>query len=85
MAELCSVTGGEQNRKTALRLLAADALLTYAFEAAVDSEIGGDAAAAERLAERVGPCGLLGDRIASPGPAVASLTEEGSEAEWRTT
>jgi hypothetical protein len=79
LTELCSVTGGEQNRKTALRLLAADALLTYAFEAAVDSEIGGDAAAAERLAERVGPCGYLGECIGSPGHTVASFGAGGSE------
>ena len=44
-----------RSRATALRLLAADAALTYAFEAAVD--LDGDAAL---LAERLGPHGAIG-------------------------
>ena len=86
VAELCSVTEAEQNRRAALRLLAADALLTYAFEAAVDPAVGGDAAAAERLAERVGPWGYLGDRIGSSSPSAAVFgRESGSESDCRPT
>lgn len=47
------------DRETAVRLLAADAALTYAFEAA--AETGGDVAA---LADRVGLRGLIGERLA---------------------
>ena len=47
-------------RGTALRLLAADAALTYAFEAAAD--LGGDVVG---LAVRLGPRGALGARLAS--------------------
>ncbi len=82
VAELCSVTEAEQNRGAALRLLAADALLTYAFEAAVDPEMGGDAAAAERLAEQIGPWGYLGDCIGSTGDrgsTAAAETASGGE------
>lgn len=49
-------------RGTALRLLAADAALTYAFEAAAD--LGGDVVG---LAARLGPRGALGARLASAG------------------
>lgn len=59
-------TADSEAREAALRLLAADALLTYAFEAAADGELGGSAAAAEALAVRVGPRGELGGRTASP-------------------
>lgn len=45
-------------RAPALRLLAADAALTYAFEAAAD--LGTDVVA---LAERLGPRGALGARL----------------------
>jgi len=79
VAELCSVTEAEQDRGAALRLLAADALLTYAFEAAVDPDVGGDAAAAERLAEQIGPWGSLGDRIGPTAPADELF---GCEASW---
>jgi hypothetical protein len=66
LEELDSVLGAaEQDRRAALRLLAADALLTYAFEAAADPAAGGSAELAERLAERVGPRGALGARIAA--------------------
>lgn len=66
LAELDAVLrGGERDRRTALRLLCADALLTYAFEAAADPAVGGDAARAESLAERIGPRGALGYRIAA--------------------
>jgi hypothetical protein len=47
---------------TALRLLAADAALTYAFEAAAD--LGGDVVG---LAVRLGPRGALGARLTSAG------------------
>ena len=86
VAELCSVTEAEQNRGAALRLLAADALLTYAFEAAVDPDMGGDAAAAERLAEQIGPWGSLGERIGSTAPADALFGCEAElEGDCRTT
>lgn len=49
-------------RGAALRLLAADAALTYAFEAAAD--LGGDVVG---LAVRLGPRGALGARLASAG------------------
>ena len=44
-----------RSREVALRLLAADALLTYAFEAAADLDTGVD-----ELAERIGPAGTFG-------------------------
>lgn len=53
------VMAGSQSRGDALRLLAADALLTYAFEAS--TELGRDPG---ELAERLGPAGLLGERLA---------------------
>jgi hypothetical protein len=52
------VRAGQQSREDALHLLAADACLTYAFEAAAD--LGGDPAA---LAWRFGASGALGARI----------------------
>lgn len=52
------------DRDRALDLLAADALLTYAFEAAADPDIGGSAAGADALADRFGPAGELGRRAA---------------------
>jgi hypothetical protein len=60
------VSSGTAGRETALRLLAADAALTYAFEAA--AELGLDVG---RLADEVGPSGALGRRLATgrpPGP-----------------
>jgi len=50
---------GDPPRETALRLLAADAALTYAFEAAatLGTDVGG-------LALRLGPHGELGRRLA---------------------
>lgn len=47
-----------RSREMALRLLAADALLTYAFEAAADLGTGID-----ELAERIGPGGTFGARL----------------------
>ena len=44
-----------RSREVALRLLAADALLTFAFEAAADLDTGVD-----ELAERIGPGGTFG-------------------------
>lgn len=54
-AELEDLAGGSQDRAAAVRLLAADAVLTYAFEAV--AEQGGDP---DALAGRVGPEGVLG-------------------------
>lgn len=54
---------GEANRSGAVTLLAADAILTYALEAAADPALGGSAARACQLAERVGPSGLIGGRF----------------------
>lgn len=54
---------GEHGRDSALGLLAADATLTYAFEAAAE---GGEGLGA--LAERLGPAGELGRRLARFGP-----------------
>lgn len=48
------VAAGGSRRAGALELLAADALLTYAFEAAADPARGGSAVAALELADRVG-------------------------------
>ena len=56
------VAGGEQTRAAALELLAADALLTYAFERAADPADGGSASAALELARETGPAGELGRR-----------------------
>ena len=56
-------TEGEANRAEAVTLLAADAILTYALEAAADPALGGSAARASRLAEWAGPRGLIGDRF----------------------
>ena len=60
------VARGPQTRACALELLAADALLTYAFEAAADPEAGGSADSALALALAVGPAGDLG-RLAAHG------------------
>ena len=58
------VASTSQSRAGALELLAADALLTYAFEAAADDGVGGSASTALALARAVGPCGELGRRVA---------------------
>lgn len=50
-------------RRAALRLLAADAALTYAFEAAADLEMD-----VVGLADRVGPLGALGTLLESATP-----------------
>ncbi|MGD8495814.1 MAG: hypothetical protein PVF05_06445 [Gemmatimonadales bacterium] len=60
-------------RGPALRLLAADAALTYAFEAAAD--LGTDVVA---LAERLGPRGALGARLS--GRSSAADGARGDEA-----
>ena len=62
LAELDSVVTREPTRAVALSLLAADATLTYAFEAAAG--LGEDARA---LADQVGPRGLLGGRLSETG------------------
>jgi hypothetical protein len=66
--ELDSALGQPQGRRSALRLLAVDASLTYAFEAAAD--LGTDARA---LAERLGLKGELGMRL-------RAVCREGAEA-----
>ncbi len=58
LRELDDVLGTPQGRKGALRLLAADAILTYAFEAA--TVLGTDARA---LADRMGLNGEIGQRL----------------------
>lgn len=63
------VIEGVGRRSSALELLAADALLTYAFEAAADPSLGGSARQAVRLAVRVGPAGEIGARLAAAGQA----------------
>lgn len=59
---LDDVAAGPGDREAALRLLAADASLTYAFEAA--AELGEDVLA---LADGLGVRGALGDRLAEAG------------------
>jgi len=61
------VASGAGDRDRALELLAADALLTYAFEAAADPALGGSAARAAALADRFGPQGELGRRCVRRG------------------
>lgn len=56
---------GPPARDLALDLLAADALLTYAFEGAADRELNGSAAGAAALALRLGPRGDLGRHAAT--------------------
>jgi hypothetical protein len=64
-------------RDTALRLLAADAALTYAFEAAAD--LGADVVV---LAERLGPRGALGARLSGrSGDAAAGPDGNGAPGE----
>ena len=58
-----TATEGEATRADAVTLLAADAILTYALEAAADPALGGSAARASRLAERIGPGGVIGERF----------------------
>ncbi len=58
LAGLDEIVQGGGGRETALRLLAADAALTLAFEAA--AELGGDVSL---LCRRIGPSGELGLRF----------------------
>lgn len=60
---LTIVAEGAGSRSEAFTLLAADAILTYALEAAADPALGGSAARARRLADRSGPHGLIGERF----------------------
>lgn len=60
---LATATEGEATRAGAVTLLAADAILTYALEAAADPALGGSAARASELAARIGPGGLIGERF----------------------
>ena len=66
---LDAAASGTGSRGSAIELLAADALLTYALEAAADPALGGSAARALRLARRIGPAGLLGERFDMPAEA----------------
>ncbi|MFV1987858.1 MAG: hypothetical protein ACC682_11295 [Gemmatimonadota bacterium] len=61
------VASTTQTRAGALELLAADALLTYAFEAAADPGVGGSADAAVRLARATGASGEIGCRSERSG------------------
>ena len=58
------VAADRAGRDGALDLLAADALLTYAFQAAADPSLGGGADSAVDLAARMGPHGEIGARLA---------------------
>ncbi|WP_419940839.1 hypothetical protein [Candidatus Palauibacter sp.] len=58
-----TVANGAGTRGSAINLLAADAILTYAFEAAAEPGLGGSAARALRLARRIGPRGVIGERF----------------------
>ena len=60
---LAAATEGDATRDDAVTLLAADAILTYALEAAADPALGGSAARASELAARIGPGGLIGERF----------------------
>ena len=55
-----SVVNNAGDRDSAIVLLAADALLTYAFEAATDPALGGSANFTIDMARRIGPCGSIG-------------------------
>lgn len=59
---------GEPAREAALQLLAADASLTYAFEAA--ASIGANV---EELAVRIGPSGELGRRLGDENVASGEM------------
>ena len=69
---LDEVVARKGDRGTALRLLAADAALTLAFEAA--AELGGDVST---LARRLGPGGELGRRIGLVASGIAGEKEPG--------
>ena len=72
LAGLEQVVAGAGDRSEALRLLAADAALTYAFEAA--AELGRSA----ELAARVGLDGELGRRLAEEARSHGRPRAEGS-------
>jgi hypothetical protein len=55
MAALGRVASRPQGREEALRLLAADALITYACEAAAEAEADGDAGAIDRITAALDP------------------------------
>ncbi len=55
-----SVANNVGDSDSAIVLLAADALLTYAFEAATDPALGGSANFTINMARRIGPCGSIG-------------------------
>lgn len=75
LAALEAASEGEANRPEAVTLLAADAILTYALEAAADPALGGSAARARRLAERVGPGGLISERFNENDSTKEEMTE----------
>ncbi|MDT8436530.1 MAG: hypothetical protein RRA92_07210 [Gemmatimonadota bacterium] len=74
LAALREVAGGSGSRAAALRLLAADAALTCAFEAA--AELGGDVAA---LCAAVGPAGALGGALAESSGAAGRAAADGGK------
>lgn len=55
LAALRRIAAAPSTRSRAIELLAADALITYACEAAVEAEAQGEAGAVERLAHLLGP------------------------------
>lgn len=67
ICELERVAREEQDRELAVRLLAADACLTWAFEAAAER---GDGEALEELAEANGLRGRIGDLLERVGTEV---------------
>ncbi|WP_419949408.1 hypothetical protein [Candidatus Palauibacter sp.] len=64
-----AAASGGGSRGSAIDLLAADAILTYALEAAADPALGGSAARALHLSRRIGPAGLIGERFDAPPEA----------------
>jgi len=72
LAGLQQVVAGAGDRSEALRLLAADAALTYAFEAAAE------AGRSAELAARVGLDGELGRRLAEEARSRGRPRTEGS-------
>ena len=71
---LVAETGAPTGSESATRLLAADALLTYAFEAAASPELGGGGARAGRLAGRA--LETLGAALAEARPTEQGATQD---------
>lgn len=73
--ELNRVADAPQDREAAVRLLAADACLTWAFEAAAESD-----EELEALADRAGLRGRIGRLLGRTGPRPASDAPSGEDA-----